>query len=555
MTEKIFRSIMAAAVCILLACVLIIMGCLYGYFAGLQEQQLMEELSFAAAGVETSGQAYLDDLEGEYSRLTWIGPDGSVIYDAQADETAMENHAQREEVQEAFASGQGRSQRYSSTLMEKTIYCAQRLEDGSVLRISVSTASMGMLVFGMLQPIGIVLVLALVLAFLLARRLSRRIVEPLNCLDLDHPLENETYDELAPLLTRINQQRRQIDAQLRQLRQKKDEFEQITLSMNEGLVLLSSGGMILSLNPAAEKLLHTSHSAVGQDFLTIERGRELNDALAHALKDGHSETFLERDGREYQVDMSRIESQGAPAGTVLLSFDVTDKIRAERTRREFTANVSHELKTPLTAILASSEMLESGMVQEGDIPRFVGHIHREAARLLALIEDIIRLSQLDEGVELPQETIDLALVAEEALDQLREKAAQHQVTLRIQAEPCPVQGIPRLAQEIVYNLVDNAIKYNVEGGSVQVTVRSQGTLTVADTGIGIPPEHQDRVFERFYRVDKSHSRQIGGTGLGLSIVKHGCACLGASIHLESQPEKGTTIQVQFPTTGSADEEK
>lgn len=545
MTGKIFRSIMTAAGCSLLAGFVIIFGCLYDYFGGVQEQQLRQELSLAAAGVETSGKTYLDALPQGGFRLTWIAADGSVLYDAQADEQSMENHADRDEVRQALAAGEGASSRYSSTLLEKTVYCAARLSDGSVLRISVSQATMTVLALGMLQPLCAILLAALVLAICLANRLARRIVEPLNRLDLDHPLENSTYDELAPLLTRISQQRRQIDDQLRELRRKTDEFEQITGSMSEGLVLLNSSGVVLSINPAAGKLFHASRQSVGSDFLTIERAPELSEALDCALRSGHSEVSICRSGRIYQIDTSRIESGGHTVGVVLLSFDITEKTNAERDRREFTANVSHELKTPLTAILGSSEMLESGMVKEEDVPRFVGHIHAEAARLLSLIEDIIRLSQLDEGVELPPEPVDLGAAAEEVAGQLREKAERCGVTLSIHTEACMLQSISRLVHEIIYNLVDNAIKYNVDDGSVSISVTASGVLTVADTGVGIPAEHQPRVFERFYRVDKSHSRKIGGTGLGLSIVKHACACLGTDIDLQSEPGAGTTVAITF----------
>ena len=545
MTGKIFRSIMLAVGGVLLASLLIILGCLYDYFGGVQKNQLWAELDMAAAGVESSGMAYFDALNPESSRLTWIAADGSVLYDAQADQDNMENHADRAEVQEAVASGKGSSERYSSTLLEKTVYCAKRLTDGSVLRISISHATLAMLIVGMVQPICVVLLVALILAFWLASRLSKRIVQPLNSLDLDHPLENQTYDEIAPLLRRISQQSGQINTQLRQLQQKQDEFDQITASMNEGLVLLDSKGAVLSINPAARKLFHAGKFVTGWDFLTLERSREISEAITVATGEGHSELTMERDGRIYQIDMSRIESEGKTVGVVLLVFDVTEKVEAERTRREFTANVSHELKTPLTAILGSSELLESGMVKPEDTARFIGHIHAEAARLLTLVEDIIRLSQLDEGVELPMETVDLASIAEEAVQQLREKAEKNHVTLNVEIDPCHLQGVPRLFHEIVYNLTENAIKYNVPDGTVTVTVTKDGTLTVADTGIGIPPEHQARVFERFYRVDKSHSRAIGGTGLGLSIVKHAAAYLNAAIDLKSSPGQGTTITVTF----------
>ena len=549
MTRKIFLSIMAAAAVVLLCSVLIIMGCLYDYFGGVQERQLEDELALAQTGVECSGKTYLEALEGESYRLTWIAPSGEVLFDSQADESSMENHAQREEVRQALETGEGQSSRYSSTLLEKTIYYAKKLTDGSILRISISRATAGVLVMGMLQPMLVVLAAALILALVLAKRISARIVAPLNRLDLEKPLENDTYEELSPLLTRINQQRRQIDAQLRTLQQKKDEFAQITASMNESLVLMNEKGTVLSINPAARALFHAEPDCVGRDFLTVERSHEISCAIRRALEEGHAELRVERGGHEYQLDISRIESEGTVIGAVLLAFDVTEQAFAERNRREFTANVSHELKTPLQSIMGSAELIENGLVKQEDMPRFVGHIRTEAARLVTLIEDIIRLSQLDEGGELPFEPVDLKKLAEEASASLASAAAEKQVTIRVHGDDRQITTVRRLASEIIYNLCDNAVKYNREGGSVDVTIDGTAhgaVVTVQDTGIGVPPEHQSRVFERFYRVDKSHSRQSGGTGLGLSIVKHAVQYLGGRIELESQPGKGTTMRVHFP---------
>ena len=549
MTRKIFLSIMAAAAVVLLCSVLIIMGCLYDYFGGVQERQLEDELALAQTGVECSGKTYLKALEGESYRLTWIAPSGEVLFDSQADESSMENHAQREEVRQALETGEGQSSRYSSTLLEKTIYYAKRLTDGSILRISISRATAGVLVMGMLQPMLVVLAAALILALVLAKRISARIVAPLNRLDLEKPLENDTYEEISPLLTRINQQRRQIDAQLRTLQQKKDEFAQITASMNESLVLMNEKGTVLSINPAARALFHAEPDCVGQDFLTVERSHEISCAIRRALEEGHAELRVERGGREYQLDISRIESEGTVIGAVLLAFDVTEQAFAERNRREFTANVSHELKTPLQSVLGSAELIEDGVVKPEDLPRFAGHIRREAARLLALIEDILQLSRLDEGEALAEEDADLGAVAAEAAEALQQQAETAGVTLKTDCACAKVHGVRRLLYEIVYNLCDNAIKYNHAGGSVCVTVTQEAesaVLTVEDSGSGIPEADQPHVFERFYRVDKSHSREQGGTGLGLSIVKHAALYHHAAISLSSKEGIGTTITVRFP---------
>ena len=549
MTKKIFQSILLVAGCVLLASLLIIMGFLYDYFGGVEENQLRDELSLAAAAVEDGGTDYLARLTADRYRLTWIAADGSVLYDTRTNAESLENHASRAEVSQALTTGTGESTRYSSTLMEKTMYYAQRLDDGTVLRISISRATVGMIAVGMIQPLLIVLIVALILSGLLARRLSRRIVDPLNSLDLEHPLDNDAYEELSPLLKRIHRQHVEIQTQLRELREKTDEFTQITGSMREGLVLLDEHGSILSINAAAQLLFDADAQCVGRDFLTIERSHEISAAIQAAVTDGHSEVRAERAGRVYQFDISRITSDGKFLGTVILAFDITEQEFAERNRREFTANVSHELKTPLQGIIGSAELIENGMVKPDDLPRFVGHIHAEAARLVTLIDDIIRLSQLDEGDAMPTEPVDLLAVSQEAAENLHDAAAARDVTLSVTGQPVVMPGVRRLIYEIVYNLCDNAIKYNVDGGRVDIAVASGtdgSSITVADTGIGIAPEHQSRVFERFYRVDKSHSKASGGTGLGLSIVKHAVQYHHGRIELESTPGAGTTIRVVFP---------
>lgn len=549
MTKRIFRATLLVGVAVLIASLALVMGVLYSYFGRVQESQLRDELSLAAVGVEKNGTDYLRALQSHQYRITWVRADGTVVYDTQADAETMENHAQRQEIQQALAAGEGESSRYSSTLLQKTVYYAQRLPDGTVLRLSAVRVTAGVLVLNMLQPILLVLAAALILSGVLAGRLARRITEPLNRLDLEHPLENDTYEELAPLLRRMEHQRRQIDRQMGELRQRSEEFDQITGSMNEGLVLLDEAGTILSINPAARRLLDADGDCVGQDFLTVDRDVTMSDALRQAAEQGHSEFRGERNGREYQFDVTRIQTEGRTAGTVLLVFDVTERAFAERNRREFTANVSHELKTPLQGIIGSAELLENGMVKQEDVPRFVGHIRAEAQRLVTLIGDIIRLSQLDEGEPMPTEPVELLAVAREVAENLRSAAETRNVTVEVTGTPATVSGVRRLLYEIVLNLCDNAIKYNTKGGRVEVEVAQDGgtaAVTVRDTGIGIPPEHQSRVFERFYRVDKSHSKASGGTGLGLSIVKHAVQYHHGVIQLKSEVGKGTEIRVTFP---------
>ena len=549
MTKRIFRSTLLVGVAVLAASLVLVMGALYSYFGRVQESQLRDELSLAAVGVEKSGSDYLAQLRSEQYRITWLRGDGTVLYDTQADAATMENHAQREEVQQALATGEGESSRYSSTLLQKTVYYAKRLPDGTVLRLSAVRVTAGVLVLNMLQPILLVLAAALILSGVLAGRLARRITEPLNRLDLEQPLENDTYEELAPLLRRMEHQRLLLRQQMDELKRRSEEFEQITGSMNEGLLLLDEAGTVLSINPAAQRLLGANTDCVGQDLLTVDRDVALSEAVREAKAQGHSEFRGQRNGREYQFDVTRIQSEGRTAGVVLLVFDVTERAFAERNRREFTANVSHELKTPLQGIIGSAELLENGMVKQEDVPRFVGHIRAEAQRLVTLIGDIIRLSQLDEGEPMPTEPVELLAVAQEAAENLQGAAAARDVTVTVEGEPVEIPGVKRLLYEIVYNLCDNAIKYNVAGGSVRLTVARCGTeaaVTVADTGIGIPADQQSRVFERFYRVDKSHSKASGGTGLGLSIVKHAVQYHHGTIHLQSEVGQGTEIRVTFP---------
>ena len=544
MTSKIFRSTVLVAVIVLLCSLGVVMGVLYNHFTDVQVQQLKNELSLAVTGTEQYGNAFLENVEADRFRVTWIDTDGTVLFDTQVDQTTMENHADREEILEAFETGRGSAVRNSTTLTEQTYYEAQRLQDGTVLRISTNQESAWALMMDMLWPVVLVAVLAIGLSALLARRMAKNIVEPLNKLDLEQPLKNDVYEEISPLLHRIHRQHRQIAEQIDQLNRKANEFQQITSHMQEGLVLLDSEGTIISINPAAKALFEAEDDCVGKNFLTIDRTSSMRNAVNDALDKGRGYAKLSRNGRNYQFDLSRIESDSAVIGAVVLAFDITERLNAEQMRREFSANVSHELKTPLQGIIGSAELLESGMVKREDEVRFVGHIKKEASRLVSLIQDIIRLSQLDEGVELPKEKVDMLELAEDVKAILETSAAEKQVTVHIAGKGFCVEGVLRMLHEVVYNLCDNAIKYNVPGGSVTIHA-DDNRLIVSDTGIGISAEHKDRIFERFYRVDKSHSKASGGTGLGLSIVKHAVAYHKAEITLESTPGKGTAITIQF----------
>lgn len=548
MTKRIFRAICLAALGVFLASMVLILGVLYTYFSTVQRDQLKMQTNLAAQGVSNEGAAYFQDLGVENYRMTWIGADGGVLYDSQSNTT--ENHLEREEVIEALSEGYGESTRYSSTLMERSFYTAQRLPDGTVLRLSISQRSILTLLLGMVQPILMVFVVAAVLSVLLAVRISRKIIAPLNNLDLDDPLSNQEYDEISPLLRRIDKQQTQLQAQAAALRQKQNELSTIVGSMNEGMILLNQAEKILSINPTAMTLLDAAEPCVGADMLTVSRNLDLQAVLEEALGGQPAAVVMTLQGRIYQIDANPVRSEGQTVGAAVFFFDITEKEQAERLRREFTANVSHELKTPLHAISGYAELLQSGMVKSEDIQPFAGKIYGETQRLIRLVEDIISLSHLDEGAgDMQWEETDLYALAEETVRSLTPAAEAARVTLELSGQPAVLTGISQLLHSILYNLCDNGIKYNHPGGHVAVDVRPEAdavVLTVADTGIGIAPEHQSRVFERFYRVDKSRSKEVGGTGLGLSIVKHAAKIHGAAISLQSDGQTGTTITVRFP---------
>lgn len=541
----------AVSLAVLAASLVLIVGVLHGYFQNQVLEELRQKTTYAALGVEQAGMDYLTGDLPRSSRVTWVAADGTVLFDNWEDPAAMANHADRAEIREALLTGKGSSARYSDTLAEKTLYYALRLSDGSVLRVSDTQDTVWLLVLEAVQPVAFVLLAALVLALWLSGRVARQLVAPINAMDLEDPEGEPPYEELAPLLGRIRSQNRQIRRQMQDLRRRQEEFGAITENMSEGLLVIDRETRVLSYNTAALRLLRGAKPQAGESAYALNREMGFRRCVEGALSGQRTEQLLERDGSCRQVIASPVQQDGAVGavgGAVLVVLDVTEKEQREQLRREFTANVSHELKTPLTSILGTAEILENGLVQPVDIPHFAGNIHREAQRLIGLVNDIIKLSRLDEGDSGGQwETVELHALAENVLAQLGQAAETKQVTLRLEGGKALARGVPQILEEILYNLCDNAVAYNRPGGSVTVTVEEseQGArMAVADTGVGIPPEARERVFERFYRLDKSHSGT--GTGLGLSIVKHGAAYLGAKLSLESQVGVGSTFTVEFP---------
>lgn len=552
MTKRIFRSICTVAMSVFLCTFVLIMGVLYSYFSKEQRNQLKIQTTLAAQGVNEVGKLFFEELDTKNYRITWINSDGTVLYDSEKSYSEMGNHVEREEVEEALETGYGESTRYSDTLMERSLYSAKKLDNGTVLRLSVSQRTVVTLLIGLIPYVLVIFVIAILISMILAYSLSRKIVSPLNNLNLDKPLTNEEYDELTPLLRRIDSQQRELKLRGEELVYKQDEFDAVTKSMNEGLVLLNNKGIILSINSAARKILDTDKSSIGKNILLINRRVKVQELLKSAFEGKKAEAVIDFSDRAYQFDINPVVSEGIITGAVLLIFDVSERENAELMRREFTANVSHELKTPLHSISGYAELLKNGLVQPEDVNRFVGKIYTEAQRMIKLVDDIIRLSRLDEGAEnMKWEEIELLELAESTKRSLEVEAAHADVEVVVSGRPVVITGIRQLISGIIYNLCDNAIKYNVEGGKVHVDItfnEKTAFLTVRDTGIGIPPEHQNRIFERFYRVDKSHSKEVGGTGLGLSIVKHAAKIHDAEIELKSTMGVGTSIKVSIPRT-------
>lgn len=551
MKKGIVKSICIASGAVFLATMIIIFGALYGYFSSTQQNQLKAQTALAAQGVEHEGIAYFNGYSSSVPRITWISKDGSVLYDSESNADRMENHSDRAEVRQAFKTGYGESSRYSSTLLQRQIYSAQLLSDGTVIRLSGSHLTIPSLVLIMFQPIILVIIIACIIAFVLASKLSKKIIKPLNELNLDRPRENKEYEELKPLLDRINIQQTQLRDQSSELRRKKEEFVAATANMNEGLVLLNESGIILSINKTATALLSISSYCVGKDILLLNHSLELQELLRKAKNGEHSDMTMNISGMDYQVNASPVITDDSVTGIVMLIFDVTEKEKAEKMRREFTANVSHELKTPLQSISGYAELLKNGLVKEEDKSRFYENIYSESQRMISLVEDIIGLSRLDEGaIEDQREEIDLLSLAEETVRILSPSAKEKNVTLTVSGDSAVIIGVPGLLSSAIYNLTDNAIKYNRESGSVSLKVERASDeilLSVSDTGIGIPEDEKERIFERFYRVDKSHSKSLGGTGLGLSIVKHAAKIHNARIELTSVINGGTTVTVIFPS--------
>ena len=549
MTKRIFRSIFTVAAVILLASFVLITGVPYEYFSNKQMDQLNMQTHLAAQGIESAGEEYFSDMDISGCRLTWIAADGTVLYDSRADQSSMENHADREEVRQALKTGHGESMRYSTTLMERQLYSADRLSDGTVVRISDMQYTPLTLILGMIQPVAIIALLALLLSLFLASRMAKRIVKPLNEMSLDDAERIETYPELAPLTDKLKSQQNQLREQEKELRRRRDEFDAATGSMTEGLVLLNEQGSVLSINKAATKALDIGRYCIGKDIRELSAEPPLRETVEKALGGEHCEEHITLGGVSYRLYASPVMSVNRVAGAALLMLDTTEKEKAEQLRREFSANVSHELKTPLHTISGCAELLANGIVKPEDVPHFLSQIQSESKRMIALIDDIIKLSHLDEDAEdMQREDVDLLAVARSEAANLDQAAEAAGVELTVSGESAVINGIPQLLAAIVHNLCENAIKYNRPGGFARVNVRREGErvlLTVEDNGIGIPPEQQERIFERFYRVDKSHSKEVGGTGLGLSIVKHAAALHNAKISVGSAPGKGTIITLVF----------
>lgn len=550
MTKKIFKSIMFVCALVLAVGLAAVMGILYSNFDGQMRKELSKEAAYLAYGVEQQGLNYLKNIKDKSARITYIDQDGTVLFDNEADVSEMKNHSDRTEFQKAEKYGAGESSRYSDTLSEKTIYYALRLKDGTVLRVSGTQDSVLALVENLIFPLCGLLCLMLILSGIMASAISKRIVKPINELDLESPEENRIYEELSPLLSKIHRQNREIQNQLELAKQQQEEFALITENMQEGLIVIDKYTMILSANSSAWNLFHMDRVCQGESVYCLDREEEFRHAIEQVLSGEHTELELKLNGSDIQLIANPVIRDKKTEGAVVLLVNVTEKLERESLRREFSANVSHELKTPLTSISGFAEIMQGGLVKNEDIPKFAGRIYKESQRLLQLVEDVIQISQLDEEkTSYVWEPVDVYQVCKNAFESLKEKAKRLNVHLYICGERMKMEAVRTLLEEAIYNVCDNAIKYNRNDGSVSVFLTQTAQeiqIVVKDTGVGIPKEDQDRVFERFYRVDKSHSKEIGGTGLGLSIVKHAVGALKGSVILRSEEGNGTEICMKFP---------
>ncbi len=550
MTKRIFKNTMLIVFIVVVLCSISILAVVYSYYNKEISKNMIDQGDCISAGVEMGGMDYLNNMEDVNIRVTWVDVDGTVLYDNRVDVSTMDNHADRVEIKAAMTSSTGNSERYSSTISEKTMYHATRLSDGSVLRVATTQKSILLIVASMMAPVVVVIILALVLTGFLAYRLSKQIIKPLEDINLDHPEESEVYDEMSPFVRKIIIQNEEIKKNMDALSAQKKEFELITKNMQEGFVVIDKEGKVLSHNQSALRLFGVKENAECKTVLTLNRSEDFDKAVKIALSGRHNERVIGVGERFYNIYLNPVLQQELVAGAVIVVTDVTEKEERENLRREFSANVSHELKTPLTAISGTAEIIKSGIVAAEDIPKFADNIYNEAGRLINLVEDIINLSKLDEGdASFVKESINLKELANEIKERLDSTAQKRNIEIQVQGEDITILGIKSVVDEMIYNLCDNAVKYNVDGGSVVMSIKKgheqNAVVSISDTGIGIEKNQQARIFERFYRVDKSHSKTIGGTGLGLSIVKHGAKLHNARISVDSELGEGTTISVEF----------
>ena len=549
MTRRIFRGIFYMTLITMIICATFIMGMLYEYYDARLRNELKSKAQYVASGIEASGDDYLTSLPEDESRITLISPDGTVQFDSKANEYEMKNHSDREEIVEAQKNGEGEAQRYSDTLSQKTYYYAIRLSNGDVLRLSSDLNTVWSMIVFILYPLAFVIIIAVILSAIISNSIAKKIVKPINSIDLKNPEETECYEEIAPLLREINYQNDKIAKQIKELKQKQREFALISDNMSEGLLIVDKDTDILSINRSMQKFFGAQGDIIGESALRINRSEVFRDVLSEVLNGSHVNKILTMNKRYYEITANPVFTNEVLDGAVILAVDITEKEERDKLRREFSSNVSHELKTPLSSIYGVSDMMMNGMVKPEDVKGFAKDINDEASRLIALVNDIIKLSQLDEGnIPVEKEPVDLFEMAKDVVKRLQPEAQKKQVQLNVKGETAKILGIGQILNEMLYNIVENAIKYNREEGSVDITVED-GSLVkveVADTGIGIEPQYQERVFERFFRVDKSHSKKIGGTGLGLSIVKHAVKLHDGKIEMKSKKDEGTTITVYLP---------